>query len=46
MLVSLVRFILIVLAYVIGLPLFGIMYGVAVLADRWERIWLTSVSTS
>lgn len=35
--VSTARFFLIVLAYVIGLPLFGLMYAAALFADRFLR---------
>jgi hypothetical protein len=35
--VKIVASVAIVLAYVIGLPLFGLMYGAAALADWWCR---------
>ena len=33
--VKIVASLVIVLAFVIGLPLFGLMYGAGALADRW-----------
>ena len=35
--VKIVASLAIVLAYVIGLPLFGMMYGAAALADWWSQ---------